>query len=204
MIQGKKTEREYRATIMDSSSSLKEFSLDRRKYYKKYVLSERVEEEDSKASVIGRIVETLLLEKEEFDNRFFMSSVASAPTGNMLLFVEALYKHTRDNTGENGEISVDFEEIIKLAYKDSGYKWTMEKVLEKFTGSDSEIYYKEIREVRSKNLTVVTVDDITNAEKTVEELKTNEITAGVVNMILQSCVLVTLFFFITQVLFSHH
>jgi len=183
MISGKKTEKEYRDTIMDSSSSLKDFSLDRRKYHKKYVLAERIEDEDSKASVIGRIVETLLLEKDQFDNRFFMSSVASAPTGNMLLFVEALYKHTRDNTGEDGEIKVDFDEIIKAAYKDSGYKWTLEKVLEKFTGSDAEIYYKEIREVRSKNLTVVTVDDVTNAEKTVEELKTNPITADIVNKV---------------------
>src|SRR6478609_7336213 len=104
MIKGTlRSEAEYRKIQMDSSSSLKEFSIDRRKYYKKYVLGERVsEEEDSKASVIGRLVETLLFEKDEFDNRFFMSSTAKSPTGNMLAFVEALYKHTRDNSDENG------------------------------------------------------------------------------------------------------
>jgi hypothetical protein len=79
---------------MDSSSSLKEFSTNRRKYYKKYILNENVEEEDNKASVTGRVVETLLLEPEEFDNRFYMSTCASAPTGLMLDFVTALCNQT--------------------------------------------------------------------------------------------------------------
>jgi|SRR6478609_6468198 len=185
MIKGStKTEKEYRAITMDSSSSLKEFSLDRRKYFKKYVLGERVsEEEDSKASIIGRLVETLLFEKDEFDNRFFMSSTAKAPTGNMLAFVEALYKHTRDNSDENGNIKVAFEEIAKLAHKDSEYKWSLDKVLEKFIGTDNEIYYKEIREVRSKGLTVVTTDDITNAERIVEDLLSNDITGPILNIV---------------------
>jgi len=49
MIQGQsKTEANYRAIQTDSSSSLKEFSIDRKKYHKKYVLGERVEDKDSK------------------------------------------------------------------------------------------------------------------------------------------------------------
>jgi hypothetical protein len=185
MIKGStKTEKEYRATVMDSSSSLKEFSIDRRKYYKKYVLGERVtDEEDTKASVIGRLVETLLFEKDEFDNRFFMSSTAKAPTGNMLAFVEALYKHSRDNSDEEGNITMEFGEIVKLAHKDSEYKWSVEKVLEKFIGTDNEIYYKEIREVRSKGLTVVTTDDITNAERIVEDLQSNDITGPILSLV---------------------
>ena len=73
MIQGQtKTEAQYRAVIMDSSSSLKEFSQNRKKYHKKYILNEAVEEEDSKASVIGRLVETLLLEDHLFDSKFLL------------------------------------------------------------------------------------------------------------------------------------
>lgn len=175
MIQGKtKTEAEYRAIVMDSSSSLKEFSMDRRKYYKKYYLGEKQEEEENKAATIGRIVETLLLEPEEFDKRFYMSSIASAPTGNMLLFVEALYKHSK--------VLADFTEAVKMAYKDSGYKWTLDKVLEKFNGSDAEIYFKEIKDVRDKNLTVITSDDVENAERIVSELKSNEVTAEICNL----------------------
>lgn len=185
MIKGTtKTEKEYRAMDLDSSSSLKEFSMDRRKYYKRYVKSESVEEdEQSKAAIVGQVVETLLFEKEKFDSRFYMSSIASAPTGNMLLFVEALYKHTRNNTDEEGNIKIDFSDILRNAYKDSGYKWSFDKVVEKFTGSDAEIYYKEIREIRSKGLTVITTEDIQNAERIVEELRSNENTAPILNLV---------------------
>jgi hypothetical protein len=184
MIQGKtKTETTYRAVNLDSSSSLKEFSMNRRKYHKKYILNEKVEDEDSKAATIGRVVETLLLEPEEFDNRFCMSVCLSAPTGLMLDFVEALYKHTVNATDDMGNVSRSFEDISKDAYADSGFKIKYEAVMNKFIGSDAEIFYKEIREVRAKNLTVVTANDVTNAENIVTELRTNVITADVVNLV---------------------
>lgn len=186
MIQGAlKTEREYRAVDMDSSSSLKEFSLDRRKYYKRYVKGEKPEEEDqSKAAVVGQLVETLLFEsKEVFDNKFYMSSLAKAPTGKMLEFVEALYKRTKEATDEDGQISKEFKEIAAEAHKDSGFDWKLEVVLGKFIGKDPEIYYKEIRNVRSRGLTVVSIDDVTNAEKIVEELRTNEFTAPILGLV---------------------
>lgn len=179
-----KTEKEYRATNMDSSSSLKEFSLDRRKYYKKYVLNEKLtEEEDSKAAIVGRVVETLLFEKDKFDERFYMSSLAKAPTGLMLEFVESLYRNTMAASNSNREVSVEFEELAKKAHIESGFKIGLEAVLKKFIGTDAEIYYKEIREIRVKGLTVVTTDDVTNAERIVEELKTNEITCNILNLV---------------------
>lgn len=184
MIAGKtKTEANYRALTLDSSSSLKEFSMNRRKYQKKYILSEVVEDEDSKAAVTGRVVETLLLEPEEFDGRFYMSTCLSAPTGLMNEFVEALYRHTVNATDEMGNVTRSFEDISKDAYTDSGFKIKYEAVLAKFVGSDAEIFYKEIREVRAKKLTVVTTEDVTNAERIVNELRTNPITADVVNLL---------------------
>jgi len=184
MIQGKtKTEANYRALVLDSSSSLKEFSINRRKYHKKYILSENVEDEDSKAAIIGRVVETLLLEPYEFDGRFYMSTCMSMPTGLMNDFVEALYKHTVNATDGMGNVTRTFEEISKDAYADSGFKIKYEAVMTKFVGSDAEIYYKEIREVRGNNLTVVTTEDVTNAERIVNELQTNPITADIVNLV---------------------
>lgn len=178
-----KTESSYRKINMDSSSSLKEFSLDKRKYYKKYIINEKTEDESSKAAIIGRVVETLLLEPEEFDGRFYMSSCATSPTGLMLAFVEALYKHTEAVTNEDGEVTEEFEEICKSAYIDSGFKIKIEAVLTKFIGSDAEIYYKEIREVRSKGLTVITTEDVQNSEKIVNELKNNFVTSKVINLV---------------------
>jgi len=184
MIQGQtKTEANYRAINLDSSSSLKEFSTDRKKYYRKYILGESVDDKDTVAATTGRIVETMLLEPNEFDNRFYMSVCLSAPTGLMLAFVEALYKFTKEATDEQGNITRSFEEIAKDAYAESGFKIKFDAVINKFVGSDAEIFYNEMRTVKEKGLTVVTTEDVTNAEKIVEELRTNNVTAEVVNLV---------------------
>jgi hypothetical protein len=184
MIQGQtKTEANYRAINLDSSSSLKEFSMDRKKYYRKYILGESVDDKDTVAATTGRVVETMLLEPNEFDNRFYMSVCLSAPTGLMLAFVEALYKFTKEATDEQGNITRSFEDIAKDAYTESGFKIKFDAVINKFVGSDAEIFYNELRTVKEKGLTVVTTEDVTNAEKIVEELRTNNVTAEVVNLV---------------------
>lgn len=184
MISGQtKTEAQYRAVKMDSSSSLKEFSTNRKKYHKKYILNEQVEDEDSKAAVTGRVVETLLLEPEEFDSRFHMSVVSSAPTAMMLDFVEALCKHTLACTNEDGVVTRAFEDLTRDAHADSGFKIKLDAVLGKFLGTDAEVYFKEMVEVRRRGLTVVTMQEVDNATKIVEELKTNDFTAPIVNLV---------------------
>jgi PDDEXK-like domain of unknown function (DUF3799) len=176
-------ERKYRAIEKDSSSSLKDFSIDRRKYYRKYILQEKVEDKDNLAILMGKLVETLLFEPEEFDNRFYMSSSVNIPTGLMLEFVEGLYKYSKEATDGFGVVTRAFEDIVEDAYIYSGFKISKVAVLGKFIGSDAEIYYREIREVRSKNLTVITNQDVTNAEKIVEELQTNEFTKEIINCV---------------------
>lgn len=184
MIKGNsKTEAQYRAVIMDSSSSLKDFSQDRKKYYKKYFLGEKVEDKDNASANMGRIVETLLMEPHLFDEKFYMSSCASTPTGLMLDFVEALYRHTRDATDEDGVVKTPMNELMEAAYKDSGFKIKYEAVVNKFIGSDAEIYYNEIRRVRTLNLTVVNTTEIAVAEKIVEQLRINSTTAPIVNLV---------------------
>lgn len=184
MITGEvKTEAVYRAKAIDSSSSLKEFSMDRKKYYRKYILGENVEDKENQAATMGKIVETLLMEPELFDQKFYMSACVSAPTGLMLAFVEALYKFTREATDEDGNITRSFEEISKDAYAESGFKIKYDAVIGKFAGSDAEIYYNEIRKVRTMGLTVVTAEDVNVAEKIVEELRNNPVTKDVVNLV---------------------
>jgi hypothetical protein len=177
------TEAQYRAYMLDSSSSLKDFSMDRKKYRKKHILRERVEEKENLAANMGRVVETLLLEPDEFDNRFFMSSTVKAPTGLMLDFVEALYKVSKDATDEDGVIQEEFSVLVEAAHKISGFKITCEAVMKKFIDSDAQIYYEEIRAIRPKNLTVITSQEISNANKIVEELKSNNVTARIVNLV---------------------
>jgi hypothetical protein len=101
----------------------------------------------------------------------------------MLDFVEALYKHTRDATDEDGVVGTPMNELLEAAYKDSGFKIKYEAVVNKFIGSDAEIYYNEIRRVRSMNLTVVNTMEISIAEKIVEQLRINSTTAPIVNLV---------------------
>lgn len=184
MITGKtKTEANYRALMLDSSSSLKDFLMDRKKYYKKYILNQNVEEKENQAANMGRIVETLLMEPEEIDNRFYMSACASPPTATMLDFVEALYKHTSDCLDELGKVTKPMSVLLEDAYKDSGFKIKFETVVSKFVGSDAEIYYNEILKVRINNLTVVSSQDLAHGEKIVEVLKTNRTTSAIVNLV---------------------
>ena len=182
MIKGTvKTEASYRAIVMDSSSSLKEFSQDRKKYYRKYVLGEKVEDDDSKAATMGRLVETKLMEPELFDEKFYLSTCQSVPTGLMLDFVEALYKHMKEATNANGEITREFGDVAQDAYKDSGFKITYDAVMKKFIDSEAEAYFDEIMLVRSKGMTVVSINDVTNCDRIVTELRTNPFTASIVN-----------------------
>jgi len=184
MIQGGiKTEENYRDVMLDSSSSLKDFSKDRKKYYRKYILNEEVREKDTTAIIVGKTVETLLLEPHLFDDKFYMSACVGVPTGLMLAFVEALYEFTVEATNEEGEITREFSEISMDAYVASGFKIKYEAVLNKFIGSDAEIYYDEIRKVRALNLIVVTPQEVSNATKIVEELKTNFVTKDILNLV---------------------
>lgn len=183
-IQGKsKTEGNYRAVNLDSSSSLKDFSMDRKKYFRKYIKFETINERYDQAVAMGQIVELLLLEPEEFDNKFYLSSCANPPTAMMLDFVEALYRLTVDATNDLGVVERTFEDISKDAFVEAGYKITYEAVIKKFIGSDAEIYYDEIRTVRSKKLMVIGTQDVANAEKIVEELKNNNVTKDIVNIV---------------------
>ena len=183
MIKGEfNAEKFYRAIVMDSSSSLKDFDKDRKKYYRRYVLGEKIEDEETKALTMGRVVETKLMEPELFDDRFFPSVCETTPTEGMLKFVEALYKHTKESTNDEGEVTRSFEEISRDAYVDSGYKIAYEAVMKKFMGSDAEVYYQEIREVRTKGLTVISIKDAGNAERIVEQMQNDVFLGGIVNL----------------------
>ena len=178
-----KSEASYRQVMLDSSSSLKDFSLDRKKFFRKYVLGEVIEEKDNAAITTGKLVECLLWQPERFDELFYMSSCVSAPSALMLLFVEALYRATRDATDEKGVLTKNFEELSKIAYNESGFKIKYEAVLTKFMDSDAQIYYTELVKVRGNGLLVVTTEDVTNAERIVEELKVNFVTKDILTRV---------------------
>ena len=182
MIIEKITESEYRDITLDSSSSLKDYSVDPRKYKKRHILKEKVDEKYNEAIFMGQLVETILMEPDEFDNLFFMSSCANIPGGMMLDFINALVKHTVEATDEDGVILLPFLDLAEKAHEDAKYKIKLESVINKFSSSDAEVYYNELLRVTINNLTVVTPDNVNNAEKIVKELQNNPITSTIVNI----------------------
>jgi len=180
-----RAEIEYRKVPMLSASDLRSFSIDRLKFYKEKILGEKREEEYNKAILIGNLGHCLILEPEKFDDKFFLSICSTPPTGMLLAFTEALYKHTVMSMSEDGEVTEDFGNLVDLAYEDSGFKITKEAVLKKFTepnkksGETAEQYYKQLREAKTKNLEVACVDDITIAEKAVSLIMQDEFTGPI-------------------------
>lgn len=186
----KKTEKQYRAIDIDSYSSLATFAKDRRQYHKKYFVGEPIDEDDdSKSILMGTLVETLLLEgQEEFDNKFYMSLTDKDPTPSVMNFINALYKITVSNTDQNGVILEDFLDLAKQAYDEAGIKkpgfivfMNGNEKSQGFIGSQDELYYKQLRESKPMCKKIVSVQDIDNAYKIEKELRTNYITADIIN-----------------------
>jgi hypothetical protein len=183
MISGKPmTTDEYRKIDRLSASDLRLFVTDRRAFFKKNVEKQQEEEEYNRALLIGDIVHTLILEEDNFNTKYFMSICPEPPTGLMLKFVETLYKLTLLATDEEGNVTVDFKDIAKEAYKEAGFKWTFETVIEKFRGSNAELYYTELREAKTFNKKIVCLEDIDLAKKIVQTLKTHDFTREIVNL----------------------
>lgn len=187
------TEKEYRNLQKESYSTLKTFDEDRKKYYKKYVLLEDTSDEDytNRATLVGSLVDCLLLSPQEFDNKFYISSCTDIPTGLMMQFVEALYRRVRESVDEEGKLTRQFNALMQDAYNDVKFdangnvvafkRDTFEKVVEKFTGN-IKAYFDEICQVRPGGLIVVTPSDIEDAEKVKAELKVNAFTSQIINL----------------------
>ncbi len=180
-----KTEAEYRKVPMLSASDLRQFSTDRKAFFQEKILGEKREEDYNKAILIGNLVHCLLLEPQEFDNKFYMSICEKPPTGLLLAFTEALYKHTVLSLDENNVVTEDFDSLSDKAYVDSEFKISKEAVLKNFTtpnkktGEIPENYYKQLLEARLQGLEVACVDDITIAEKIVKQLREDEFVGGI-------------------------
>ena len=180
-------EKDYRALKFNSSSSLKDFSTDRRKYYRRHILGEIIKEKPDKASNMGRIVETLLMEPHRFDDEFFMSSLVTVPGGMLGDFIWNLSEEVGKFSGGDEYIAdhLDdgvFEAFARKAYTKAGFKIKFETVIKKLDDPNNGLYYKECLQVNASNMTMVTPQDITNAEQIVAELKSNPITSTIVNL----------------------
>src|SRR5581483_6503604 len=185
------TEKEYRALDIDSYSSLKVFIEDRKKYYKKFILKEVVREEESDELRFGSLVDCLLFTPEEFDSRYALS-VSKVPTGQWGKLMDELWAVTLANLNANGEVTKEVEVMLEEAYNNVKFdrrtgeavafkRESLEKVKEKFPGSDAEMYYRQLRESHGK--TIIELQELENAQAVVQELRTNDFTKDIINLV---------------------
>ena len=126
-----------------SNSALSTFSYDPSYYHKVYVTKELQDKKESDALIFGSLVHCLILEPQEVQNRYVISTLKpeEIPSGMMLDFYSALLKQ---------EIKDDL--AFQIAYQESGYKISIEKVIENAKKFDK--YYAE--KLASRDKTVIT------------------------------------------------
>lgn len=183
------TEGQYRQ-LKDrlSYSNLKTYATNRTKFYKECVLGEIREQEQTVATLIGDITHTLL-SGQEFDDKFVIAT-ATEPTGQMLDLVNALYKITLKSINSEGVQTEQFETLFIDAVNEVKYDRdlkevkfkgkSVEKIVEMFSGTDSEIFYKEKLSCIGK--TLVSINNIQSAERLAEQLKTHPYSCDIANI----------------------
>lgn len=184
------TEKEYRALEIDSYSSLKVFSEDRKKYYRKFILKEILKEDETPETKFGSLVDCLRFTPEEYENRYCLA-LSQIPTGQYGKFVDELWKVTLNSINSDGEVTRNLDSMLEDAYntvkfdKDGNIvdfkRDSLEVAKRKFLGSELETHYRQLRESYGK--TIIELSELENAQKIVQELKGNFATKEVTNLV---------------------
>ncbi len=187
----KLNEKAYREIERDSYSSIKDFLDDRKKYYRKYVLREKIEEVLSSAMIFGNLVDCLLLEPDRFEGKFHIAE-CQVPPPQMKRLAEALFDRTIADLDEDGRQQHDLDYLLNFAYNDVKYDkdgndvafkrkgQTIDTVKKEFFNGPGIEWYKQLRLSYGKSL--VEAREVQNAENIVKELKRSEITQSIVNL----------------------
>lgn len=129
-----------------SNSGLSALSVSPRTYrnYK-----DKVETETAAHFNLGSAIHCRILEPEEFDNRYHVANL-TPPGGMYAKFIDVLYR-TRCKDGEYEGLAK--QSWITNAYTEAGFKWTVQKVWEKFN-EDSDLigYYKALLKTEDRIL----------------------------------------------------
>lgn len=172
------TEEQYHAFPLDSYSTLKDFLMSFKKYYKKYVSKEGFKEKDNQEHAdlrFGSLVDVLKFEPDTFENQYLIST-AVVPSGQMLEFVNKLYSLTKEHTNEYGVLCRDMKLMIEESYNFVGVKKnSLDKFTERFlVDKEGYDYYKEL--VSRNNKIVISSDEFNWAMSLVEYINKHPFT----------------------------
>lgn len=180
------SEKVYRAKEKDSYSSLALFDESRKKYYLKFIVGEKTDDEDTHASLLGNLVDCIIFTPDEFDEKFVMS-VFTRGSGQMWDFVDELWSLTLKHLSDDNELTVSITSLMEDAFnnikfditgkevkfKGKDFKW----LVTEFDKSDVKGYYQEKRANFGKK--VVALNQQEQANNIVEDLYSTEWTSEI-------------------------
>lgn len=184
------TEKEYHALRVDRYSSIKLFLEDRKKYYSKYILREDNREIKTQATLFGSLCDCLLFTPDQIDERFVLC-VSVKPTGQMGELLDVLWDKTISCLSEDGIVTRSIDSLVNDAFNSYAFdkngkkiafkrpNKTANDIIEELANGPAGDWYREKRQSSDKDL--ITQQDLDNANKVVEGLKTNFATSEIIN-----------------------
>lgn len=178
------TEKQYRSIELESYSTLKCYAESPMKFYKTYVTKEVKREPDSRDTINGSLVHSLLATNDGTldEEKFLIGTISEIDkdANHPSYFAWKIWELTdADIQANSGVQTRTFTSIAEEAFQLTKYdrsgneirfkKKELAYALEKFEGN-LELWYKMKRSAHGRIL--VDMDDVTNAEKIVNDLKT--------------------------------
>ena len=179
----------YRDIDRLSYSSLKMYEENRKRFKSIYIdkdqeVIEKYKEDQAKNDYIrmGNIVDVMLTDNDNFYN-YFIESTSIKPTGQLLIFVDALLKITKDESND-GVASTSFQDRCERAY-DILKEWNggklrdgFDTVVNKFEKEGKGFYEESLKSIGK---TVITPEEASLATSILNNLKTSFNTKNIVN-----------------------
>ena len=181
---------EYRKIDALNQSALKVYDTDPVQFYRQFILKEQKEETSSASMLLGDLVDFYLLEcngeeslfESRFDEKFVLFS-GQRTSSQVFDLADELFKITKFDTTEEGEIITDFQTRFVMAFaniqangKYKGKTW--EKGLDDFNANGLE-YFESL--MRSINKKVVDLSLVEKAKNITQQLLSDDFTSGIFN-----------------------
>lgn len=169
------SEKEYRADKTAwNYSKIKDGLKHPLSYRKRHILGDNSEDIDNEGLRDGHLIDVRLLGTEtDFEEKYHISNLSSLPTEKRKKFADILMELTSQQTVDD-VFQGDFIETCRKTWDIIGGigNSKFETFIEKFPGSDIELYYSELRQ--SVNKTVISLEKLEKADTACRSLKTEE------------------------------
>ena len=184
-------EQDYHALPFNSYSTFKCFIQSFKKYYKKYILKQEVNEknpQDAEDMRFGSLTDVLKFQPETFQDQYLITS-AVVPSGQMLEFINTLMRLVKEQTNDFGVLCKDISLLIKEAYdelarnnKGGKLRDSLEKFQERFlTNKEGWDYFVELKSRGNK--TVISSAEFQYANDLVDWINQHPHTRGIFELV---------------------